>query len=343
MMSSKVIKFMAGGGKTTYSKTLMSKAENGLYLAFTNSVVDDMSSKGYLSKTIDSLFASFIIPKFVDLIPIINSASNIAYFDSESTNSNAKAASNIVFNINGEIYNRGKKILEVSLNTPNKELHNFKYFKNSESIKYIFGVDSTRLTHQQRGQLADYIINNYPNQLISIMAKRFSYIIIDEAQDLSGYRERFSSLLYDSDIRLRILGDDYQNINNGGNWFKDLSPFKTRNRTFRCSDVLCEWIRRELEIDINGLSTEANIVLINQADVLSYDNGERVLLYKSRTKKFEEIIDNWTGKTDTIQSAKGTTIYADIVIVGDSLNKKNMYTAITRTTKSAYYTITKIN
>jgi hypothetical protein len=204
-------------------------------------------------------------------------------------------------------------------------------------------VDSTRLTHQQRGQLADYIINNYPNQLISIMAKRFSYIIIDEAQDLSGYRERFSSLLYDSDIRLRILGDDYQNINNGGNWFKDLSPFKTRNRTFRCSDVLCEWIRRELEIDINGLSTEANIVLINQADVLSYDNGERVLLYKSRTKKFEEIIDNWTGKTDTIQSAKGTTIYADIVIVGDSLNKKNMYTAITRTTKSAYYTITKIN
>jgi hypothetical protein len=342
-MGSKVIKFMAGGGKTTYSKILMSRTKNGLYLAFTNSVVEEMSSNGFLSKTIDSLFASFIIPKFVDLIPIIHSSSDIKYFDKESSNQIAKAASNIVFTSNGEIYNRGKRIVEVSLNSTNDKLHKFKYFKNSRSIKFIFGIDSTRLTHQQRGQLSDYIIQNYSKEMIGIMAKRFSFIIVDEAQDLSGYRERFCSLLYTSNIPMRIFGDDYQNINNGGVWFKNLIPTKTKNFTYRCSDVLCEWIRRELEIDIHGVSSEASILLITLEDVMTYDDGERVLLYKSRIKKYAEIIDNWSGRIETIQSAKGTTIDSDIVIIGESLNKKNMYTAITRTTRSSYYTIMTIN
>ncbi|QLY40605.1 UvrD-helicase domain-containing protein [Hujiaoplasma nucleasis] len=342
-MSSKVIKFVAGGGKTTYSKKLMSKTKNGLYLAFTNSVVEEMSSNGFLSKTIDSLFASFIIPKFVDLIPIINSSSNIKYFDKESPNDIAKAASNISFTSNGEIYNKGKKIYEVSLNSTNGELHKLNYFKNSRSIKYIFDIDSTRLTHQQRGQISEFIIHNYPKELSYIMSKRFSFIIFDEAQDLSGYREKFCSLLYSSNVSLRILGDDYQNINNGGVWFEKLSPSKINNLTYRCSDVLCEWIRRELDIDIQGVSRDASVSLITLEKVLNYDDGKRVLLYKSRIKKLADTIDNWHGRTQTIQSAKGNTIDSDIVIIGDSLSKKNMYTAITRTTKSAYYTIKRIN
>ena len=70
-MNSKVVKFVAGGGKTTLSKEILRNESNGLYLAFTNSVVKEINDEGYLSRTIDSLFQSFIIPKFTSLIPLI--------------------------------------------------------------------------------------------------------------------------------------------------------------------------------------------------------------------------------------------------------------------------------
>ena len=44
-----------------------------------------------------------------------------------------------------------------------------------------------------------------------------------------------------------------------------------------------------------------------------------------------------------MQLAKEMTIDADIVIIGKSLNIKNYYTAITRTTKKVYSTINKIS
>ena len=80
-MNSEVIKFVAGGGKTTLSEKILKEQGNGLYLAFTNSVVEEISNKGYLSRTIDSLFTSFIIPKFTSFIPIIASGSKVKHID----------------------------------------------------------------------------------------------------------------------------------------------------------------------------------------------------------------------------------------------------------------------
>ena len=58
---------------------------------------------------------------------------------------------------------------------------------------------------------------------------------------------------------------------------------------------------------------------------------------------YKEIINNWSGRICTIQSAKGETINEDIVIVGKSLNKKMMYTAATRTRGKVFHTIKRIN
>lgn len=342
-MSSKIIKFVAGGGKTTYSKKLMNKVKNGLYLAFTKSVVDEMSKNSFIARTIDSLFASYIIPKFLELIPLINSSSNITFSDSTTGPAISKAASNIKISNDGSLYNGYKKISHVSLNTDNDSLHKLNYFTNSQSLKYIFGKDSTKLTHQQRGEISDYIILNFPDELIDILTKRFSFIIIDEAQDLSGYRERFCELLYNSKITLRILGDDNQNINNGGIWFEKLIPTKVKSSTFRCPDSLCKWIRDNLKIKIYGNKNIGIYSEVTLESVKDLDNGNRVLLYKSRTNKVSSLIDNWVGKVDTIQSAKGITIDQDVIILGDSLNVKNMYTAMTRTTKNVYSTVKKIN
>ena len=86
-MNSKVIKCVAGAGKTYWSKDYLKAHENGLYLAFTNSVVDDLSCCGMISRTIDSLFTSFLIPKFISAIPLIAKGSDIEYLNTSDTTS----------------------------------------------------------------------------------------------------------------------------------------------------------------------------------------------------------------------------------------------------------------
>ena len=50
-MNSRVIKCVAGAGKNRWSKDYIKSNGNGLYLAFTNSVVDELSSCGVISRT----------------------------------------------------------------------------------------------------------------------------------------------------------------------------------------------------------------------------------------------------------------------------------------------------
>ena len=341
-MNSKVIKFVAGAGKTTYSEEYMSKYKNGIYLAFNNSVVDELKNKGYLCKTIDALFFSYIIPKFTSAIPLIANGAEIKYTNSENAESFQKGISNIKIEKDGTIYNQGKKTI-INLNMKNEELHNMRNFPNSFFIKSIFAKDSLNINDQQRAELSYYIIEKYSNEVVEILESRFSYIIIDEAQDLKGYREEFAKLIYKSNIKLILLGDDNQNINGGGKWFEELKANETNIKTYRCTEKVCEWIRKNLEIEIYGNSNEGEYNTINFPEILSFDDGKRVLLYSANTGKNGEILKNWKGKKETIKKVKGSTIEEDVVIIGASLNKKNLYTAITRTKRNVYSSILKIN
>jgi len=338
-MNSKVVKFVAGAGKTTFSEEYMKNNKNGVYLAFNNSVVSDLKNKGYLCKTIDSFFTSFVFPKFVNVIPIISNGSKIKYIDTEVLPSNLKGIGNIKIHKDGKIFNH-KNIICVSMSTDNNSLHARGYFTNSNFVKYIFSREYLNLTDDLRAGLADYIIETYPQELIEIIKSRFSFIIIDEAQDLRGYRENFAKLIFESDINLIVLGDDNQNINGGGQWFENLIADEKRNQSFRCADGVCKWIRDNLEIDIYGNSDDGKYVTISYEDVLKYDDGKRILLYDSKRGKNIPIINQWRGKKETIKKAKGETIEEDIVVIGETLNTKNRYTAITRTKKNCYSTLT---
>ena len=341
-MNSRVIKFVAGGGKTTYAEQYMKKNKNGLYIAFNNSVVEELKDKGLLSKTIDSLFISFIIPKFISVIPLIYSGAVIKYIDNKQIRLDLKGVANIKIQVDGKIYNKGK-YTGINLNITNKELHAMPFFKNNKFIKFIFSKDTLNINDQQRSELALYIIKKYPNEVIKILEKRFTYIIIDEAQDLKGYREEFAKLIYNSNLQLILLGDDNQNINGGGKWFSNLIANDIKNKTFRCSETICKWIRENINIEIFGEVKDGKYEKINHKNVLNYNDGKRVLLYYSNIGKNREIIKEWKGKKSTIKKAKGSTIEEDIVIIGKSMDVKNLYTAITRTKKNVYSTIEKIN
>lgn len=341
-MNSRVVKFVAGGGKTTLSKEILKDEANGLYLAFTNSVVKEINDEGYLSRTIDSLFQSFIIPKFTSLIPLVANGSKIKYIESAKLPYYQKGIANIWLDLDGNLYNKSKK-LSINLNTPNKTLHNMDSKDSIGFVKMIFSASELRLTHEFRSNIASYLITNYSKEIIDILNKRFDFIIIDEAQDLKDYREDFAKILYDSQIKLVLLGDDNQNINGGGSWFEELTANEIKTESHRCPENNCKWIRDNLDIGINGNKNISEFKIITYEDVLNYDNGKHVLLYvANRGNDNKKIIDSWKGPKDTIKSAKGSTIDNNIVIIGNSMNKKNYYTAITRTTKNVYSTITKI-
>ena len=342
-MNSNVIKFVAGGGKTTYSIQYLNSNSRGLYLAFTNSVIDDIGNKGFMSKTIDSLFSGFIIPKLCSLVPIINSSSVVTFVDSLNLRKDLLNVSNIRINPDGKIYNRSA-FTKITLNFENKRLLSCPSFPNKKAISYIFSQNELRLTHSLREDLSLYLIKSFPQQIISLLENRFSYIIIDEAQDLHGYREEFAKLIFDSNIKIIILGDDNQNINNGGKWFESLTPGEESNyNSYRCPEENCQWIREKLGIEIYGTSNSGGIIKKEYNDISKLDNSNNFLIYAARQgKNNSEVIDNWKGPKYTIKSAKGMTIDSDIVVIGKQLNSKLIYTAFTRTTKKVYTTLDNV-
>ncbi len=341
-MNSKVIKFVAGGGKTTLSETILSNNENGLYLAFTNSVVRNIRDRGHLSRTIDSLFTSFILPKFTSAIPIIGSGSKLTFIEDSSIPNYLKGVRNIRVDLNGVIHNRAKAT-NFTMKTKNEELHLMDKQTNLQFLKHIFDKDELRLTHELRNSICYYVVRNYKKEIIQLLYERFSYIIIDEAQDLSGYKEEFAKILFESPIHLVILGDENQNIVSGGEWFEKLLADEVRNESFRCPDDNCKWIRENLNIEIYGNNDKSNFLIIEFEDAINYDDGIRTLLYYSHAGKNKRVISEWRGPKETIKSAKGGTILNDIVIIGNELNLKSYYTAITRTKANVYSTISKIN
>lgn len=343
MVSSQIINFVAGGGKTTFAdNVLKERGQGGLYLAFTNSVVSDMKNNGHLSATISSLFFSYILPKFFSHIPIIAEGSKMSY-NPQSTIAD-RSLGNIKIYHNGELYNRTSKI-SVDLNTDSKQLHQSADFPNRNFLKKIFAADKVYINDDQRDALSWYIVKNYPDKLVDILESRFDYIIIDEAQDIRpGYMEEFVDLLLKSKISLMVLGDPHQNINNGSEWFAKLTTTESiKHKTYRCPEVNCEWIRQNLNIEIYGKKINGGCSMITLSEINEYNDGQRFLLYSQKSPAFVEIINSWKGPKNTIRSAKGSTIEEDIVIIGKTMNVRNMYTAITRTTKKAFYTVEGIN
>lgn len=330
-----VTKYVAGAGKTTNSKRYLRENPNGMYLAFNNKVVDKITNSGYLAKTIDSLFVSFILPKLIKLIPIIKSVKKITYVSPDTLPNYLKGVSNIHIRENGDIFNCSKKTT-YSLYDDVDVLYKQSRGPNIQFLRYIFNKDELKLTDVLRNDLSLFLVKKYPEYIGKIISTRFSYLIIDEAQDLKLYQEEFAKLMINY-LPVHLYGDDNQNINGGGTWFESLNAENTVKISRRCPENNCKWIRENLKIDIYGCADKnGELILITNSEIEKFNDGLCTLLYSRRNQSINKYIDCWKGPKYTIKKAKGMTIYGNVLIIGKTLNVKNMYTAITRSTDSVF-------
>ncbi|MDO4871699.1 MAG: UvrD-helicase domain-containing protein [Candidatus Saccharibacteria bacterium] len=340
-MNSQVIKYVAGGGKTTYSRGLLKDNSRGLYLTYNNSVKDELLCEGHLAMTLDSFLTGFIIPKAIPKIPLIPDGVKIKLNETTGYESGSR---NISINPDGTLCNQSKRIDGISLCTQYDTFSSMPNFTNIKFLKIIFQKDILCLSHEQRDELANFIITNYKEYIIDIIRRRFAYIIIDEAQDIKVPKESLVEMLRNSGVPTIILGDENQNINNGSEWFSNLQATNSKTLSRRCGDGVCGWIRDNLGISITGHDRESSYNKIKYTQVLDFDDGKRFLLYKSANgKNIKSILSVWNGPKSTIQGTKGSTIEEDVIIIGDSMSRRFLYTAVTRTRKSVYSTITRIN
>lgn len=339
MNRSLVIKCVAGAGKTTDCIKVLSRHPRGLYLAFTNSVVDDIKNKGYMASTIDSFFMSFLLPKLVPLIPIIADGARFVWFEG------IRGMANIKISHDGRFFNKSKPIEEVCLSTDNNALHELSNFNSKYFLVNTFTKDEVKVDSNMLNQLSNYALDNFSDHIEQLMRQCFDYVIFDEAQDLSGYKEKFAELMHRSRTPTRILGDDNQNIRRGGEWFELIASNMARNKTFRCPSNTCDWIRETLKIDIHAHkfnSSEGQVSKISWSEVQKCNAENTHLLYSQISHgKIHDTVSTWKGPKSTIGHAKGSTINSDVVVIGDTLRRKAYYVALTRSTMNTYTTIKK--
>lgn len=343
-MNFQKISFVAGGGKTTFACKYLSKHNGGLYLAFNKKIVNELDSRGFLSRTFDSFFQRYIIPKCVELIPIISKKSIMKYLDerTKELHKQLKGVCSLSIDMAGNVLYKGFKT-GVTLYDTNYSIGIKKNEKYYRTIYNAFGYSCTWITDELRKGIMNFLLNKYVDIVVALIKKSFNFVIIDEAQDMKNHIELFAKTLIDKDIKVILYGDEYQNINQGGHYFESLPTAETKDITYRCAEGVCSWIRNKLGIQIFGQNKPGNYIQINLAEIENYDNGNRTLLYQKIAPYNEKILKNWSGVIYTIQESKGMTIDGEIVILGKTLSKKFLYTAITRGTSNVYSTIDSIN
>lgn len=345
-MSFYKVSFAAGGGKTTEAEKYLREHTGGLYLAFNKKVVSDLELKGFLSKTFDSLFQNYIIPKCISFLPCISKTSSIQYIDD-----NVKQKQNIFKGVcslsiddDGNILYRknktGAKLSDSNFSIKVRFNNNQKYFS---LIHAAFGYKKTMITDELRKGIMIFLLKKHKQKVVELIKRRFNFVIIDEAQDIKNHIELFTKALINSDYNVILFGDSNQNINQGSTYFEELKSNEVKNESFRCSESVCSVIRKKIGIEIYGTSDHGVFRKINLEDVLSYNDGNRVLLYKAHAPYNLHIIKEWVGESYTIQEAKGMTICKEIVIIAKKLNKKFLYTAITRGKSNVFSTIDEPN
>ena len=193
-----------------------------------------------------------------------------------------------------------------------------------------FYVDShRRLYHNRIAKLLDN--KGVVGDVTRRIEKYFDMVCVDEVQDIGGYDFELLTAICGSDINMLLVGDFYQHTfvtsqdgTKNKNLHADYEKYKKRfekaglavdttslEKSYRCSQTVCNFIRELLGIDIYSHSDRATNVAILERQVDAdrlHACGVTVKLFYQEHHKYGCHSQNWG-------NSKGADHYQDVCVV----------------------------
>lgn len=301
-MDKRVIFAVAGSGKTTYIVNQLSITKRSLIITYTKNNYKNIENK--ILKNFNGVW-----PKNITLMTYFEFLFRFCY----------KPFLGDRFRVKGISFIRNED------RWAKQNLYNYYFTKNN----YIY---SNRLALFLEKQ-------NIMNDIKARLEKYFDEFIIDELQDIAGRDFNFLEKLMDAKINMLFVGDFFQHtfdtsrdgnvnktlFNNKENYEKRFlkkgfcCDCNTLEESWRCSIAICEFIRKNLGIEIFSKRSEndnTNINLVTDKMMIKelLDDDSIVKLSYNNANKKGSCYKNWG-------DCKGEDKYEDICVI---LNKATM-------------------
>ncbi|RLU55868.1 ATP-dependent helicase [Streptococcus iniae] len=151
----------------------------------------------------------------------------------------------------------------------------------NNSITWLFNQGI--VTNKCCLELAKWYIEQRRETLRTIISKRFSYLLLDEAQDTSQLQFSLIRSLFEStSVFIQKFGDPYQAIYNiwGGDtglaWQVDRSIEKRISKTSRFSESIVEIVKNVCVVNYNDFYSDSNHTSFSPYYIV-YSNGDDIL------------------------------------------------------------------
>ncbi|MEH6765379.1 MAG: DNA helicase UvrD [Aequorivita antarctica] len=227
------------------------------------------------------------------------------------------------------------------------------YFKNSDIRKYI-----SKTGYAYHNRLAKLIeFENLIKDVKLRLEKFCDHFYYDEVQDLGSHDFNFIMELSKSNLNFLFVGDFYQHTyvtsfdrNVNGSLHQDYKKYlkrykdynivvdlQTLSNSWRCSPTICNYITKNLEIEIGSHRTdETEITLIENKEILSLilRNDSIIKLVYNNANNRDFRAKNWG-------ECKGEDDFIDTCIIMNvttfNLYKKGALNKLANRTKNKFY------
>lgn len=326
-MDKKLILAVAGSGKTTYLINQLNKENKFLIITYT------INNYNNIRNRIIEKFG--VIPSNIEIYRYFQFIYNICFRP-----------------LAGNFETNGINFISEAPRYINQ--NNMKHYINDKGYVYA-------------SRISKLCLNYFIEDIKIRLEKYYDYILIDEVQDYSGYDYDFLLKITELNINLVYVGDFFQHTyessmdgsknknlyNNYKNYIKNFKNMSVEEnileKSYRCDEKICGFIRENLGINIYSRKTSSKIIIKECIDEKEIDD----IINNNKIKKlYYQKSYNYYGENINWGDSKGST-YNDICVIlnpqtyklykNQELNKlpgktKNkFYVACTRTKNNLYF------
>lgn len=186
------------------------------------------------------------------------------------------------------------------------------------------------------------------------MEKYFDVFLVDEVQDFAGYDFDFLLAISAAKLQMTFVGDFFQSTfftskdgNKNKNLHVDYAKYKARfekteltvdttslKKSHRCSEKICEFIRKNLGIEMESASDKPGVVNFEddpESVRALYEDPNTVKLFFKEHHNYNCYSNNWG-------ASKGDDQYQDVcVVISEGIYEKMKKSELEFTTRNKLY------